>query len=196
MACAMPVAMLAASFSWRCRCPRSRDKYRRARSTTKTSPSRHFCRPSKPRSRRWIARGGSICSRRPPTRIRRSSSSRRWFPRASRASSSRSAIASALQGTLPGEGYRLVVEVFMETGPRGRIATWHLDIRRPRGEDIGRQPWRILAAGSARVDRRAASALAASREAVRARRISSSSRSISSCACRRAMCSSRKRRKA
>ena len=51
---------------------------------------------------------------------------------------------SALQGSLPGEGYRLVVEVFMETGPRGRIATWHLDIRRPRGEDLGRQPWRIL----------------------------------------------------
>ena len=51
---------------------------------------------------------------------------------------------TALQGALPGEGYRLVVEVFMETGPRGRIATWRLDIRRPRGEDIGRQPWRIL----------------------------------------------------
>jgi hypothetical protein len=51
---------------------------------------------------------------------------------------------SALQGTLPGEGYRLVVEVFIETGPRGRIATWRLDIRRPRGDDIGRQPWRIL----------------------------------------------------
>jgi hypothetical protein len=51
---------------------------------------------------------------------------------------------SALQGTLPGEGFQLVVEVFMETGPRGRIATWRLDIRRPRGEDLGRQPWRIL----------------------------------------------------
>ena len=38
---------------------------------------------------------------------------------------------SPLQGTLPGEGYRLVIEVFLETGPRGRIATWHLDIRRP-----------------------------------------------------------------
>ena len=50
---------------------------------------------------------------------------------------------SALQGTLPGEGYRLVVEVFMETGPRGRIATWRLDIRRPRG-DTARQPWRIM----------------------------------------------------
>jgi len=52
---------------------------------------------------------------------------------------------SALQGALPGEGYHLVVEVFMETGPRGRIATWRLDIRRPRGDDIGRQPWRIQA---------------------------------------------------
>ena len=51
---------------------------------------------------------------------------------------------SALQGTLPGEGFRLVVEVFMETGPRGRIATWRLDIRRPRGDELGRQPWRIL----------------------------------------------------
>ncbi len=52
---------------------------------------------------------------------------------------------AALQGTLPGEGYRLIVEVFMETGARGRIATWHLDIRRPRGQDLGRQPWRIVA---------------------------------------------------
>jgi hypothetical protein len=51
---------------------------------------------------------------------------------------------SPLQGALPGEGYRLVVEVFMETGPRGRITTWRLDIRRPRGEDLDRQPWRIL----------------------------------------------------
>jgi hypothetical protein len=52
---------------------------------------------------------------------------------------------SPLQGTLPGEGFRLVVEVFMETGPRGRITTWNLDIRRPRGDDLGRQPWRIVA---------------------------------------------------
>ena len=52
---------------------------------------------------------------------------------------------SALAGSLPGEGYRLVIEVFMETGPRGRIATWRLDVRRPRGEEIGSQPWRIIA---------------------------------------------------
>ncbi len=50
-----------------------------------------------------------------------------------------------LQGSLPGEGYSLVVEVFIETGTRGRIATWRLDIRRPRGDDLGRQPWRIVA---------------------------------------------------
>jgi Peptidase family M1 domain len=52
---------------------------------------------------------------------------------------------SPLIGTLPGEGYRLVTEVFIETGPRGRIATWRLDIRRPRGEDLASQPWRIIA---------------------------------------------------
>ncbi len=51
-----------------------------------------------------------------------------------------------LAGTLPGEGFRLVAEVFIERGPRGRIATWRLDIRRPRGEDLGPQPWRIVAA--------------------------------------------------
>src|SRR5262245_16517556 len=52
---------------------------------------------------------------------------------------------SPLMGTLPGEGYRLVTEVFIETGPRGRIATWRLDIRRPRGEDLASQPWRVVA---------------------------------------------------
>jgi hypothetical protein len=50
-----------------------------------------------------------------------------------------------LAGTLPGEGFRLIAEVFIETGPRGRIATWRLDIRRPRGQDLGPQPWRIVA---------------------------------------------------
>jgi hypothetical protein len=56
-----------------------------------------------------------------------------------------------LLGTLPGDGYRLVVEVFLETGARGRLATWVLDIRRPRGatadeEDAGglRTPWRVV----------------------------------------------------
>ncbi|MDH4063904.1 MAG: hypothetical protein OEW19_05850, partial [Acidobacteriota bacterium] len=40
----------------------------------------------------------------------------------------------ALPGALPGDGFSLVTEVFLETGPRGRIATWTLDIRKPRGE--------------------------------------------------------------
>ena len=52
---------------------------------------------------------------------------------------------SALPGALPGEGYQLVLEVFQEMGNRGRIATWRLDIRRPRGDQLGRQPWRIQA---------------------------------------------------
>lgn len=58
-----------------------------------------------------------------------------------------------LVGTLPGDGYRLVVEVFLETGARGRLATWMLDIRRPAGatpepDDRGpgdlRTPWRVV----------------------------------------------------
>ena len=49
---------------------------------------------------------------------------------------------SALQGALPGEGYQYILEVFQEAGNRGRIATWRLDIRRPRGKIDG-QPWRI-----------------------------------------------------
>lgn len=49
-----------------------------------------------------------------------------------------------LLGTLPGDGFSLVTEVFMETGPRGRIATWTLDIRKPRGDIEDRQPWRIV----------------------------------------------------
>jgi hypothetical protein len=50
-----------------------------------------------------------------------------------------------LAGTLPGDGFQLVVEVFIETGPRGRIATWGVDIRKPRGDTDDPQPWRIVA---------------------------------------------------
>ena len=50
-----------------------------------------------------------------------------------------------LFGTLPGDGYRLIAEVFIETGPRGRIATWNLDIRKPRDDDDP-QPWRVVVA--------------------------------------------------
>ena len=39
-----------------------------------------------------------------------------------------------LAGTLPGEGYRLLVEVLRETGQRATLNTWRLDVRR-RGSD-------------------------------------------------------------
>ncbi len=48
-----------------------------------------------------------------------------------------------LLGTLPGEGYQLLADVFTETGARGRIHTWRLDVRRPR-DATERQPWRIV----------------------------------------------------
>jgi hypothetical protein len=48
-----------------------------------------------------------------------------------------------LLGALPGEGYRLVADVFTEIGRRGRITTWRIDIRRPRDSEE-RQPWRII----------------------------------------------------
>ena len=48
-----------------------------------------------------------------------------------------------LLGTLPGEGYRLIADVFVESGTRGRITTWRLDIRRPR-DAAERQPWRLV----------------------------------------------------
>ena len=51
---------------------------------------------------------------------------------------------TALLGAMPGEGFSLIVEVFAETGPRGHIGTWRLDIRRPR-DTTDRQPWRIVA---------------------------------------------------
>ena len=43
-----------------------------------------------------------------------------------------------LNGTLPGSGYRLVVDALIEYGWRGRIATWQLDIKRIEGGG-----WRI-----------------------------------------------------
>ena len=50
---------------------------------------------------------------------------------------------SPLNGALPGEGFQLVTDVFVESGTRGRIYTWRLDIRKPR-ESADRQPWRIV----------------------------------------------------
>lgn len=34
-----------------------------------------------------------------------------------------------LEGALPGEGYRLMVDLFVERGDQGRLATWRLDVR-------------------------------------------------------------------
>lgn len=48
-----------------------------------------------------------------------------------------------LDGALPGEGFRLFTDVFLESGTRGRINTLRLDVRKPRGADDP-QPWRIL----------------------------------------------------
>jgi hypothetical protein len=44
----------------------------------------------------------------------------------------------ALPGTLPGNGYRIIVDAFVEYGDRARIATWQLDLRK-----IDAQDWRI-----------------------------------------------------
>ncbi len=46
-----------------------------------------------------------------------------------------------LAGTLPGNGYRLMLDVFTEFGGRARAATWRLDIKRV--ADAGPQPWAI-----------------------------------------------------
>jgi hypothetical protein len=42
-----------------------------------------------------------------------------------------------LRGTLPGEGFRLIVDVFTEYGNRSRVGTWRLDLKRigQAGED-------------------------------------------------------------
>jgi hypothetical protein len=38
-----------------------------------------------------------------------------------------------LAGTLPGNGYRLLLDVLIESGPRARLSTWQLDVRRRGG---------------------------------------------------------------
>jgi hypothetical protein len=47
-----------------------------------------------------------------------------------------------LLGTLPGDGYSLLVEVFVESGARARLATWRLDVRR--GSSGVPDDWRIV----------------------------------------------------
>jgi hypothetical protein len=47
-----------------------------------------------------------------------------------------------LEGTLPGDGYRLMIEVFTERGSRARIDTWRLDVRRV-PTDTSEDEWRV-----------------------------------------------------
>ena len=47
-----------------------------------------------------------------------------------------------LRGTLAGNGYRLMVDVLTEFGPRARVATWRLDVKRV-GERRQRPGWAI-----------------------------------------------------
>ena len=49
-----------------------------------------------------------------------------------------------LNGALPGEGFQLIVDTFIESDARGRIYTLTLDVRKPRDSEE-RQPWRIVA---------------------------------------------------
>jgi hypothetical protein len=42
-----------------------------------------------------------------------------------------------LEGTLPGDGYQLLVEIMFEAGQRARLATWRLDVRRRGGAARG-----------------------------------------------------------
>jgi hypothetical protein len=64
--------------------------------------------------------------------------------RASPASSSRSAIDRAARRA-PGEGFRSSSKSSWRPARAAASRRGRLDIRRPRGDDIGRQPWRILA---------------------------------------------------
>ena len=47
-----------------------------------------------------------------------------------------------LEGTLPGDGYRLMIEIFTGRGSRARIDTWRLDIRRVPTE-TSEDEWRV-----------------------------------------------------
>lgn len=53
-----------------------------------------------------------------------------------------------LEGTLPGNGYQLMVEALIESGGRARLATWSVDVRR-RGDSATGEDWGI--AGVAQV---------------------------------------------
>lgn len=48
-----------------------------------------------------------------------------------------------LPGTLPGDGYRLMVEVMIESGVEARVSTWRLDVRRRSAGTV--EDWGIVA---------------------------------------------------
>ena len=48
-----------------------------------------------------------------------------------------------LEGALPGDGYRVIIEVLTETASRARVITARFDLRRPRDGDV--DSWRIVA---------------------------------------------------
>jgi len=50
-----------------------------------------------------------------------------------------------LEGSLPGDGYRLIVDFFTESHERARIVTARLDVRKPHGAS-GEHDWRIVVA--------------------------------------------------
>ena len=100
-----------------------------------------------------------------------------------------------LMGTLPGDGYRLIAEVFIETGARGRILTWRTR-RAPAARFDERQPWRVVTRGTPLVCRGAAPSFAPSHQAVRGARPGRAIRRFATAAGQPAMCLSRRRPKA
>src|SRR3954468_10494906 len=46
-----------------------------------------------------------------------------------------------LEGSLPGDGYHVIVEILTETAARARVLTARFDLRRPRDGDVN--SWRI-----------------------------------------------------
>ena len=55
---------------------------------------------------------------------------------------------NGLEGALPGDGYQLMVEGFIESGNRAKLATWSLDVRR-RGDSSTGEDWGV--AGMAQI---------------------------------------------
>ena len=110
---------------------RSRADPRSRRTRRRPTASARCCSGSSASSSRATPQaymGAVVGDRRPERRPRfRASRARR---RARPGWSCANAIASALVGTLPGNGYRLTLDVFTEFGNRARNATWRLDVKR------------------------------------------------------------------